>query len=183
MSALLIVALAAIAGPWFIVLAPIVAGLFLLAPPIGIFKHDETPVARTGVRLEATALEGSATALRFRLALVNPGDVPANDFRIRLLVPRTLVPASVSSRLLGPTYAGAHGRNWFIDTTDDAIAITFRAGRGDEIQCPPAGRLELADLNLPGQARPLDVVLEYQVSGGSAAPTLDRLRLRTTNER
>lgn len=176
----MIVALAAITGPWLIVLAPIVAGLFLLAPPIGIYAHDETPPPRTGVRLEAVALDNdSANTLRFRLVLVNPGDVPASNFRIRLLVPQSLVPTSSSSRLLGPLMVGEHGRNWFIDSTHDAIAITFRAGVTDEIRCPPGSRLELADLNLPGPSRPLDVVLEYQVSGGSAAPALDRLRLRS----
>jgi hypothetical protein len=179
MSALMIVALASIAGTWFIVLAPIVAGLFLLAPPIGIYKHDETPAPRTVVKLDAIALDDvPANAVRFRLILVNPGDVPASDFRIRLLVPQRLVPASSSSKLLGPVHTGVHGRNWFIDSTHDAIAITFRAGGADDIMCPPGGRLELADLNLPRQAHPLDVTLEYQVSGGSAAPTLDRLRLR-----
>jgi hypothetical protein len=181
MSVLMIVGLAAIAGPGFILLAPVVAGLFLLAPPIGIYKHDETPPPRTGVQLEAVALDDDAPhTLRFRLVLVNPGDVAASDFRIRLLVPQTLVPAKSSSRLLGQLLTGAHGRNWFIDSTHDAIAITFRAGASDEISCPPGGRLVLADLHLPGQSRPLDVTLEYQVSGGSAVPALDRLRLRSS---
>ncbi|HYI14467.1 MAG TPA: hypothetical protein VEX37_03680, partial [Thermomicrobiales bacterium] len=159
----MIVGLAAIAGTWFIVLAPVVAGLFLLAPPIGIYKHNETPPPRTGVRLEAVPLEDDiAHTLRFRLMLVNVGDVVANDFRIRLLVPQTLVPASSAGRLLGSLLAGAHGRNWFVDSTHDAIAITFRAGASDQISCPAGERLELADLHLPGQSRPLDVTLEYQ---------------------
>ncbi|HEX5165947.1 MAG TPA: hypothetical protein VFV93_11170 [Thermomicrobiales bacterium] len=179
MSALMVVALAAIAGPWLIVLAPVVAGLFLLAPPIGIYRHDETPAPRTGVRIEAVPLDDdSANTLRFRLVLVNPGDVPASNFRIRLLVPHALVPASASSRLLGPIQAGAIGQNWFIDSTYDAIAVTFRSGKTDGITCPPAGRLDLADLNLPSQAHPLDVTLDYQISGGTAAPALDRLHLR-----
>jgi hypothetical protein len=178
MSALMVVALAAIAGPWLIVLAPVVAGLFLLAPPIGIYRHDETPVPRTGVRIEAVPLDDdSANTLRFRLVLINPGDVSASDFRFRLLVPQTLVPASASSRLLNPIHAGAIGQNWFIDSTYDAIAITFRSGKTKDIHCPPGGHLDLADLNLPGQAHPLDVTLDYQISGGNAAPTLDRLHL------
>lgn len=176
----MIVGLAAIAGTWFIALAPIVAGLFLLAPPIGIYKHDETPPPRTGVRLDAVALDDSAHTLRFRLVLINHGEVPASDFRIRLLVPHSLVPANSASRLLGPLLTGTLGRNWFIDSTHDAIAVTFRAGATDEISCPAGGRLELADLNLPGQSHPLYVVLEYQVSGGSAAPALDRLWLRSS---
>jgi hypothetical protein len=180
MSVLMIVGLAAIAGPWFILLAPLVAGLFLLAPPIGIYKHDETPPPRTGVLLEAVALDDDVPhTLRFRLVLVNPGDFAASDFRIRLLVPQTLVPAKSSNRVLGPLLTGTHGRNWFIDSTHDAIAITFRAGASDEIACPPGGRLDLADLHLPGQSRPLVVTLEYQVSGGSAAPALNRLRLQS----
>ncbi len=179
----MIVGLAAIAGPWFIALAPAVAGVFLLAPPIGIYKHDETPPPRTGVRLEAVALDDDAShTLRFRLILVNPGDVEATDFRIRLLVPQTLVPASSTSRLLGPVLIGAHGRNWFVDSTHDAIAITFRAGVSDDISCPPGGKLELADLHLPGQSHPLDVTLEYQVSGGNATPSLDRLRLQSASK-
>lgn len=175
----MIVALAAIVGTWFVALAPIVAGLFLLAPPIGIYKHDETPVVRTGVRLDASALDDQPDhTLRFRLTLVNPGAVAADNFRIRLLVPHTLVPAQAANRLLGPILIGAMGQNWFVDTAYDATAITFRAGQSDTISCPPGGRLDLADLNLPVQARPFDITLEYQVSGGSAAPALDRLRLR-----
>lgn len=181
----MLVGLAAIAGPWLIVLAPVVAGLFLLAPPIGIYKHDEAPPPRTGVRLEAVAVDSdTAHTLRFRLVLINPGDVPASDFRMRLLIPQTLVPASASPRLLGPLLVGEQGRNWFIDSTHDAIAVTFRAGRPgavDEIICPRESQLELADLNLPGHSHPLDVFLEYQVSGGSASPTLDRLRLRSSS--
>lgn len=180
MSAMMIVGLGAIAGPWLIVLAPIVAGLFLLAPPIGIYRHDETPVPRAAVALEAVERDtGSTTALVFRLVLLNPGDVQASDFRIRLLVPQTLVPASAATRVLGTILAGEHGRNWFIDTTHDAIAITFRARIHDDIHCPAKSKLELADLYLPVQARPLDIDLEYQVSGGSASPTLGRLRLRS----
>ncbi len=177
----MIVGLAAIAGTWLIALAPVVAGLFLLAPPIGIYKHDETPVPRTDVRLEAEALDDdSSNTLRFRLVLVNPGDVAASDFRIRLLMPQTLVPARSASRVLGAILTGTHGRNWFVDSSHDAIAITFRAGGSDQIHCQAGGRLELADLHLPGQSGPLDVTLEYQVSGGSATPSLDRLRLRSS---
>jgi hypothetical protein len=180
MSALMVVALAAIAGPWFIVLAPIVAGLFLLAPPIGIYRHDETPVTRTGLRIEAIPLDDdSANTLRFQLVLVNPGDVPASNFRFRLLVPHALVPASASARLLGPIQTGAIGQHWFIDSTYDAIAVTFRSGNTGDVTCPPGGQLDLADLNLPGQASTLDVMLDYQISGGNAAPTLDRLHLRS----
>jgi hypothetical protein len=182
MSALMIVALASIAGAWFVVFAPIVAGLFLLAPPLGIYKHDETPTPRTGVQLDVTQLDGDAAhTLRFRLSLVNSGDVPADNFRIRLLVPHTVVPAKSTNRLLGPLLTGEMGRNWFVDSTHDAAAITFRAGASDAISCPPSGRLDLADLNLPAQPQPLDITLEYQVSGGSAAPRLDRLRLRSGN--
>lgn len=182
MSALMIVALAAIAGPWLIVLVPIVAGLFLLAPPIWIYKHDETPVPRTDVTLEGVAIEpGSSGSRRFLLVLVNSGDVPADDFRIRLLVPQSLVPATMSSRLLGTLHTGTTGRNWFVDSTYDAIAITFRAGASDQIVCPPHHRLELADLNLPEQS-PQVVDLEYQISGGSASPRLGRLHLRQRSE-
>jgi hypothetical protein len=180
MSALMIVGLAAIAGPWFILLAPIVAGIFLLAPPVGIYKHDETPPPRTGVQLEAIALDDDAShTARFQLVLVNPGDVPASDFRIRLLVPQSLVPARSVDRLLGPQLVGTLGRNWFVDSTHDAIAITFRAGASDAIHCPAGGQLDLAELHLPAQSRPLNVTLEYQVSGGSAAPALNRLRLHS----
>jgi hypothetical protein len=182
MSALMIVALASIAGAWFVVLAPIVAALFLLAPPLGIYKHDETPTPRTGVQLDAAPLDRDAAhTLRFRLTLVNSGDVPADNFRIRLLIPHTLVPAKSANRLLGPLLTGEMGRNWFVDSTHDAAAITFRAGTSDAVSCPPGSRLDLADLNRPAQAHPFDVTLEYQVSGGSAAPRLDRLRLKSAD--
>ncbi|MEX1158823.1 MAG: hypothetical protein WEC79_07835 [Thermomicrobiales bacterium] len=185
MSAMMIFGLAAIAGTWLIVLAPIVAGLFLLAPPFGIYKHDETPAPRTEISLEADHLvDGSANTLRFRLILVNPGSVPASDFRIRLLVPQTMVPDHAAARLVGPLQTGVHGTNWFIDSTHDTIAITFRAGRAgaeDAIVCPPASRIDLADLNLPAHAQPLDITLDYQVSGGNTAPTLGRLHMRSSS--
>lgn len=174
--------LAAIVGPWIIALVPVVAGLFLLAPPIGIYKHDETPTRRTDVRLEAVAIDDeSANTIRFQLLLTNAGNVPATAFRVRLLVPQKLVPTSASSRVLGPLSIGEHGRNWFVDATHDAITITFRTGVSDGICCPPGGRLEIATLNLPGQTKPLNAVLDYQVSGGSAAPNLGRLRLSSVH--
>jgi hypothetical protein len=183
MSGLMLLAIGSItAFPWLFLLVPVIAGLFLLAPPLGIYKHDETPVQHTGVRLEAYEVTSShsLTDMRFRLVLVNPGAVPAEDFRLRLLLPHTLVPPDVRTRPLAGIRVGTFGTHWFIDTMVDATAITFRTaprGAGDALVCPAGSRQELADLVLPAQRRPFAITLDYQVSGGTVKPSLDRLHL------
>lgn len=179
MSALMIFGLAGIfSAPWLLLAAPLVSGAFLLAPPLGVYRHDEIPKPITTLRLSATPLEPAANALRFRLTLHNDGDERADDFRIRLLVPHTLVPAEAARQLLPVLHLGALGRNWFIETIWVATAITFRAapkGHAETIACPPHGQLELADLALPSDTPA--ATLDYQLSGGTARPVLGTLRL------
>jgi hypothetical protein len=185
MSALMIAAIASIVQlPLLFVTIPIVVGLFLFAPPIGIYKHDETPIVHTGVRLEAYAAPSAGTPgeARFRLTLVNAGTVPAEDFRVRLLIPHTLVPPDARTRPLAAIRVGTFGTHWFIDSMIDATAITFRTaprGAPDTIACPAGSRQELADLVLPAQRAPFDISIDYQVSGGTVKPSLDRLRLQS----
>lgn len=181
MSSLLLFGLAGILGQtWIIAGIPIVAGLFVLAPPLWVYRHDETPVKRTALALSAVPDAGEPGA--FRLGVLNTGDVQAVDFRIRLLVPYDIVPVDHQKRLLGRVMAGQLGRNWFVDGAGTATAITFRAamkGEAAGVVCPPGGRLDLADLRLPPQGAPYDISLDYQVNGGSVAPSLDVLRLRS----
>jgi hypothetical protein len=191
MSALmLLVLIGAFGETWMLIVIPIVAGLFLLAPPLGIYRHDETPAPRTGIRLEAFPVDdprdAMANVVRFRLVLVNSGDVAAEDFRIRLLVPHAIAPPNSRVRPLGTLHVGEMGRNWFIDSAYDATAITLRTAPADsdeEITCLPGSRQELADLLLPAQRSPFDVSLEYQVSGGSVKAAIERVRLRSDARR
>lgn len=181
----MVVAIAGIASaPWLVALAPIVLLVFLLAPAFGIYRHDETPAPLTDVRLEAFPFENkqteSAGVLCFRLFLVNDGAHAAEDFRVRLLIPETLVPLGSRIRPLGALFVGEMGRNWFIETGHAATTITLRTaprGSAEEITCPPASRQELADLLLPIQLHPLDASLDYQVNGGSVRAVLAQLRL------
>jgi hypothetical protein len=187
MSALMVLAIASILqSPWLMLLAPAALALFLLLPPIGVYRHDETPLGVTGVHLEAWEVREGAYPLdgsvRFRMVLVNPGNVSAENFRVRLLIPHTLVPPQSRMRPLGTVYAGQIGVNWSIDSAYDATAITLRtapAGSPEEIRVPPGSRQELADLVLPSQARPFDVALDYQVNGGTVKAALQQLRLKT----
>ena len=181
MGSLPLFGLAGILGhPWIIAGIPVLVGLFVLAPPLGVYRHDETPAARANLVLVANPdAERLGT---FRLAVVNDGDVVASDFRIRLLIPHGIVPAGHQDRLLGRILSGEPGRNWFVDSSGPATAITFRAAMKGErpgIVCPARGRLDLAELRFPPQGAPYDVVLDYQISGGSAAPALGELALRS----
>lgn len=181
MSGLLVFGLAGILGQtWLIAAVPVVAGLFLLAPPLWIYRHDEAPVERASLTLDAVADPDRPGV--FRLVVRNGSDVAASDFRIRLIVPHDVVPDDRRERLLGAMCAGEPGRNWFVDSAGTNTAITFRSalkGERPGIVCPGPGRLELAELRLPSQGAPYDLRLDYQISGGTVAPTLDELPLRS----
>ncbi len=181
MGSLLLFGLAGILGhTWIIAGTPVLAGLFLLAPPVWVYQHDETPPPRTSLALIAVPDVERPGA--FWLAVVNDGDVVASDFRIRLLIPHDVVPVGQQDRLLGHTLAGVPGHNWFVDSAGPATAITFRAAmKGEQpgILCPARGRLDLAELRLPPQGAPYDLAVEYQINGGSVAPSLGGLLLRS----
>lgn len=180
MGGMLVFGLAGILGQtWLIAGVPVLVGLFLLAPPLWVYRHDEVSVARARLTLDAAA--DAQRPGTFLIGVVNDGDVAAADFRIRLLVPNDVVPADKKDRLLGPVLIGQLGRNWFVDSAGPATAMTFRAAMKGErpgIVCPPHGRLDLTELCLPPQGAPYNVALDYQISGGSAAPALGQLRLR-----
>jgi hypothetical protein len=184
MSALLVTAFAGVLSPWLLLAVPVVAGVFLLAPPLGVFRHDETPLDRAGVRLEGHAIDGAgatpANAARFRLVMVNPGAVDAEDFRVRLLVPHSLVPPDSRVMPLGRLLEGELGTHWFVESTRDATAITLRSAprrSQSRISCAAGSRTALAELVLPVPGPRAELVLDYQVSGGSVEATLGRLRL------
>ena len=180
MSALAVVALAGVAGlTWLVAAAPFIAGLFLLAPPLGVYRHDETPTPRTHLTLEATPISSSSGAL-YRLTLVNGGSAVAVDFRIRLIVPVALAPRSGPIQPLGVLLAGALGRHWFTETVNGGITIAFRAGHvgsADAVACPAHGRLELAELRLLNAGLANRTPLSYQISGGNVGALLAELRL------
>lgn len=187
-GALLTIVFAGVLGmPLLSFLSLLVAAMFLLAPAVGIYRHDETPMPRTGVFLDASEIpvqeqDHREMITRFRLVLVNPGGVPAEDIRIRLLIPHALVPPDSRVRPLGSVAIGEYGKHWAIETADDATAITFRtAPRGEDqhVICPPGTRLELADLVLPVQRRPIRATLDYQISGGNAKTNLGQIALRS----
>ena len=180
MSALAVVALAGVAGlTWLVAAAPFVVGLFLLAPPLGVYRHDETPTLRTTLSLEATAVE-SSTGATYRLTLVNHGAVTAVNFRVRLIVPEALAPRGAPHALLGTLLAGALGRHWFIETVNAGTAIAFRSGQpgsAGALVCPAQGRLELAELHLLNRGLAVRTPLAYQINGGNVGAVLAELRL------
>lgn len=166
--------------PWLIVGVPLVIAIFVLAPPIWVYSHDEAVIERAV--LSIVAEPDSDRPGTFVLSAVNATSIPATDFRLRILVPHQIVPARRQSRLLGNVLSGELGRNWFVDAATDATAITFRAAQKGErpgIVCPAGGRLPLAELCLPPQGAPWNITLDYQVSGGSTAPALMTLALRS----
>ena len=185
-GSLLMLAIAGLTGIiWFAFLVPVVAGLFLLAPPMGIFKHDEQIAPRTGLALTAQVTEGamntpgSAPIIRYTLSLRNDGDVDAHDFSVRLLVPDEIAPRNGMVKPLGRIHRGQIGKHWFTESAYDATALTFRTriAPGDDVVCRAGESIEIAELHFVQELNPHGTVLDYQVSGGSAKPALGQLRL------
>jgi hypothetical protein len=180
MSALAVLAAAGVSGQtWLVAAAPAVAALFLLAPPLGIYRHDETPTPRTQLSLEATPVAGSPGAA-YRLTLVNTGATPAVDFRMRLIVPEALSPRNGPLQPLGELLAGQLGRHWFTETVNQGTTIVFRAGHAenpDALTCPAHGQLVLAELRLLNAGLAARTPLSYQINGGNVGAVLDELQL------
>jgi hypothetical protein len=187
MSSLMVVFLSSVLeAPALMIAAPFTGAVFLLAPAVGIFSHDEAIVERAGVRLEAYEVsDGAQTdpgSTRFRVVLVNDADVAAEGFRIRLLIPGDIAPAASRTRPLGTLLTGSFGSHWFLDSMLDATAITFRTtphNGAHAITCPRRSRQKLADLVLPAQLRPFDLHFDYHVSGGNVKATLGQLHVRS----
>jgi hypothetical protein len=188
MSSLAILAVAAIVqSPWVLVAIPPLVVLLLLGPPLGVFRHDETLAPRTGLYLDARLPEdeSSGPGARFLLTLVNPGDVVAEDFRIRIVIPPELSPRDGPLRPLGHTFIGQYGAHWFIESVYDATAITFRSGAPGEpgaIQCEAGARRDLAELRFINRGRLAGATIEYQISGGTAKAVLGQLELPETRD-
>lgn len=180
MSALAILALAGVSGaPWLVVAAPLVAGLFLLAPPLGVYRHDETPLPRARLALAAEPVE-AARGAAYRLTLVNAGDVNAEDYRIRLIVPEALTPRDGPLKPLGQLLAGELGTHWFTETVQAGTAITFRAGdRADPapVVCRAHESVALAELRVLNRGLLPRTPLAYQINGGNVGTVLAELRL------
>ena len=170
---------------WIAFLAPFVVALFLAAPPLGVFKHDERIIPRTGLTLTATeSLEtgnppGGAPLVRYTLSLRNDGEVDAHDFSVRLLIPDAISPRNGVVKPLGRIHRGQIGKHWFTESAHDATALTFRTriAPGDDVVCHSDESIEIAELHFVQELSPHGSILDYQVSGGSAKPSLGRLRL------
>lgn len=180
----LVAVASAIQWPWILLAVPVVAALLLLAPPFGVFRHDETPAQRTKLRLEAHRPErmdpDPSGGQRFTLVLVNDGAVVAEDFRIRLLLPALLAPRDAPFRPLATLHTGTLGTHWFLETVYDDTAVTFRAGDSStpgSIRCAPGTRLSLAELRLVNSSHQTGASVEYQINGGTVATVLGRLEL------
>lgn len=185
-GSLAMLAIAGLTGyVWFAFLVPVVIVLFLIGPPLGVFKHDEKLVPRTGLALEATMVEGatsspgSAPVVRYTLALRNDGTVDAHDFSVRLLVPDAIAPRNGLVKPLGKIHRGQVGKHWFTESAYDATALTFRTriAPGDDVVCRAGESIEIAELHFMLELEPHGTVLDYQVSGGSAKPALGQVRL------
>lgn len=189
-SALTLLGLAGIAGtPWLALLIPPVVATILFAPPVGIFRHDERPLARTEAQIVSDilpALPGDPpSARRYLLTLMNNGDVVAEDFRIRLLVPSSLWPRGTRGSPLGTLRCGTLGTHWFIESVYDDTSVTFRAGAPGEhgaLSCPPGASLPLAELVLVNVAHAEQDAVEYQINGGTVRTVLGRLQVRAEDE-
>jgi hypothetical protein len=185
-GSLSMLAIAGLTGiAWIAFLAPVVAGLFLVAPPLGVFKHDERIVPRTGLSLTATeSLDagnqpGGAPIVRYTLSLRNDGEVDAHDFSVRILIPDAISPRNGVVKPLGRIHRGQIGKHWFTESAYDATALTFRTriAPGDDVVCHAGESIEIAELHFVQDLNPYGAVLDYQVSGGSAKPALGQLRL------
>lgn len=185
-GSLIMFALAGLTGVWWVAIgAPFVAVLFLTAPPLGVFKHDETPQPRTGLALLAresedlSTTESGVAVARYTLSLQNDGDVDAEDFSVRLLIPEALAPRGGPVQPLGRILRGQIGRHWFIETTYDATALTFRTrlAPDDDLVCHAGAAIEIAELHFSPDRNPHGTTLAYQVSGGSAKAALGQVTL------
>ena len=170
---------------WFALGVPIAIGLFLFAPPLGMFKHDEHVVQRAGLALSATEVDrplgspGSSPITGYTLVLHNDGLTDAEDFSLRLLVPNTLAPRNGPVKPLGRVLLGQMGLHWFIEGAYDATALTFRTrlAPGDDFVCRAGESMQLAELHFSPDRNPHGTVLDYQVSGGSAKAALGQVKL------
>lgn len=184
-SLAMLVVSGATGNAWFVALIPVVAGLFLLAPPLGIFKHEESVIPKAGLSLAAhmaddqTGIPGGAPVARYTLSLINGSDVDARDFSIRLLVPDDISPRNGMVKPLGRIHRGQVGKHWFIESAYDATALTFRTriAPGDDVICPAGETIDIAELHLLLELKPHGRTLDYQVSGGSVSAALGTITL------
>jgi hypothetical protein len=170
---------------WFALGVPVAIGLFLFAPPLGMFKHDERVVQRAGLALSATEVDrplsspGSSPIAGYTLILHNDGLTDAEDFSLRLLVPHTLSPRNGQVKPLGRVLRGQMGMHWFIEGAYDATALTFRTrlAPGDDFVCRAGESMEIAELHFSPERNPHGAILDYQLSGGSVKAALGQVRL------
>lgn len=160
---------------WFLLLLPVVWALFLLAPPLGVFRHDERRPTRVGLQPELVPVDDPAGGAQcWWIELVNRSDATAGDFSLRLLAPEAVSPRGHPVRPLGRIVTGELGRQWFVESVEGATALTFRAG--EALVCAPGSRTRLAELCLPA-GRSAAAKFAYQISGGTAAAVLGELEL------
>ena len=185
-GSLAMLAIAGLTGiGWFALGVPLAIAVFLLAPPLGPFKHEERVIDRAGLTLAATEIErpltapGSAPLVGYTLILRNDGHTDAEDFSLRLLVPDALAPRNGAVKPLGKILRGQMGLHWFIEGAYDATALTFRTrlAPGDDFVCRAGESMEIAELHFSAERQPHGTVLDYQVSGGSAKAALGQVRL------
>lgn len=185
-GSLAMLAIAGLTGvAWFALGVPVAIGLFLFAPPLGMFKHDEQVVQRAGLAVSTCKIDrppgspGSAPVLGYTLILTNDGSTDAEDFSLRLLVPDTLSPRNGPVKPLGKVLRGQMGLHWFIEGAYEATALTFRTrlAPGDDFACRAGESMEIAELHFSTDHDPHGTLLDYQISGGSAKATLGQVRL------
>ena len=114
------------------------------------------------------------------LVLVNDGDVAAEGFRIRILVPAALWPRGTHGTIISQLRVGQLGRHWFIESVYDDASVTFRAGRpadAGSVVCPAGTSLDLAELTLVNLEYFDGTDIEYQINGGTVRTVLGRIAL------
>jgi hypothetical protein len=165
---------------WFLVALPVIWGLFLLAPPVGVFRHDEPSAKKTRIVLETRRVRDPAqSTVVVEIAAKNVGETDATGYRLRLLIPHEYAPPDHPIQLIRAIHVGKLGREWYTESVEGAQALAFRANLapGATATCPAQACLPLIQLQFPAGRIGSESVLAYQVNGGNVVNTLDSVPL------
>ena len=151
--------------------------VFLTAPPIWVFRHDEKPVSRTGMQLALELIDVKGATTGYRLYVENHGEDEARNFSIRILLPRDLSPHGHTVQPLSRVIVGRVGSHWFTETIQDDSALTFRAhGRGAApVTIGPGDRVAIAELRFASGRVRAAPAIDFQISGGTVHTVLGHL--------
>ncbi len=177
-----VIAAASLTGiSWLLALLPVVWVVFLLLPPVLVFRHEEVVAMKAILSVEAVAGEQQSGYTEYCLFLINNSEVTASSFNLRLRLPRELSPPGHIIQPLGQTYVGTIGQNWVVETIDRNVVLTFRSLRPGTtgIQIEPAQRTALCTMHFADGRVKTQPGIDFQISGGNAKTILGTLVLRS----